>query len=266
MSDINVNTPVTNPALVAAIEAAQKEVTSDTQNAYFKALKNARFLSPVTIEPRPEPGGTEGKTTLKAGSQIGFIGLTDANGDYYLPVYTDWPALKQWRDIADEQTLITSYDDISGMILRDPNSVGFIVNPYSHNIPVRRNVIDHINAGPVTQWATDDDTTVHIGAPANDPIAVKQAVSKHLKSQKNVKGAWLVLMEKGGEFSFLIVVDFVGDRQATLNGIASVAAPKLRQGELIDMVPADSDIGQKVMRAYPPFYKRRAFSLSKFFK
>ena len=261
MPDINVNTPITNPELVTAIETIQKEINADTQDAYLKAIKNARFLSPVTIEPRPESGDAEGKTTLKSDTKISFIGFTDANGDNYLPVYTDWTALKQWRDIPDEQTLITSYDDISSMVMKNPNNVGFVINLYSHNIPVRRDMIDHINAGPVNQWTTDKDTTVHIGVPANDPVAMKKAVAKHLKSQKNVKGAWLVLMEKDKEFSFLMVVDFVGERQLIFNSIASVAVPTLRQGELIDMVPADSDIGQHVVQDYPPFYKRKIFGI-----
>ena len=261
MSNININVPIANPELVAAIEALQKEINSDTQDAYFKAIKSARFLSPVTIEPKPEQGDAEGKTTLKVDTKISFVGFADESGDNYLPVYTDWPALKQWRDVADEQTLITSYDDISGMVMDDPNGVGFVINPYSHNIPVRRDIIEHINAGPVNQWTTDKGATVYIGVPANDPVAMKEAVAKHLKSQKNVKGAWLVLMEKDKEFSFLIVVDFAGDRQATFNGIASVAVPKLRQGELIDMVPADSDIGQQAIQGYPPFYKRKTFGI-----
>jgi len=116
MSNININVPVINPELVAAIEAIQKEINADTQDAYFKAIKNARFLSPVTIEPKPEPGDAEGKTTLKVDTKISFVGFTDDSGDNYLPVYTDWTALKQWRNVADEQTLITSYDDISDMI------------------------------------------------------------------------------------------------------------------------------------------------------
>ena len=258
---LDINMPITNPELVTAIEAIQKEINTCTQDAYYKALKNARFLSPVTIEPRPEPGDAEGKTTLKADTKISFFSFTDASGDNYLPVYTDWPALKQWRNVPDEQTLITSYDDISGMVLKNSKIMGFVINPYSHNMPVRRDVIDHVNAGPLTQWTVDENTTVHIGIPADDPVAIKEAVVKHLKSQKNVKGAWLVLMEKGGELSFLMVIDFVGDRHATFNGIAAVAVPKLRQGELIDIVPADSNIGQQVIRDYPPFYKRKSFGL-----
>lgn len=257
----NINMPVNNPELIATIEAIQKETNAETQDAFFKALKNARFLSPVAIEPRPESGDTEGKTILKVDTKISFVSLTDSNGDNYLPVYTDWTALKQWRDNPDEQTLITSYDDISGMILNDPNGAGFVVNPYSHNIPVRRDIINHINAGPVKQWTIDNNTTVHIGVPSNDPVTIKESITKYLKSQKNIKAAWLALMQKEGEFSFLIVVDFCGDRQSIFNGIASVAVPKLREGELIDMVPANSDIGQQVVRDFPPFYKRKMFGL-----
>ena len=259
MPDININVPITNPELVAAMEECQKESNAGTQHAFFSALKNARFLSPVTIEPRPAPADTEGKTTLEADTKIGFVSISNANGGHYLPAFSDWPAVKLWRNNADEQTLITSYEDISGMVLRDPSIAGFVINPCSHNIPIIRDMIEHINAGPAAQWAAEKDTAVHIGLPANDPAALKSAVAEHLKVQRSVKGAWLVLMEKGGELSFLIVVDFVGDRQSTFNGIASAAVPKLRPGELIDMVPANSDIGQKIVRDYMPFYVRKAF-------
>ena len=256
MSDIN--TPVTNPELVAAIEAVRRQTNADTQYAYFTALKNARFLSPVTIEPRPGPGGEDGATTLKADTTINFLCIADANGDNYLPVFTDWPALRRWRDIPDEQTLITTFGDIGTVVSRDDKIAGFVINPFSHNIPIRQDMIDRINAGLPNHWTVDKDTTVLIGVPADDPVALKDAVSKHLTSQNNVRAAWLVLMEKEGERSLLIVVDSTGDSHATFNGIASVAVPLLRDGEVLDMVASDSTIGQRVARGYPAFYERAA--------
>ncbi|MCL2427168.1 MAG: enhanced serine sensitivity protein SseB [Oscillospiraceae bacterium] len=255
MQDVNV--PVTNPELVHAIEALQKEINADTQDVYFKAIKNARFLSPVTIVPPLKPDDAEGKATLEVDTKISFVGFTEASGVSYLPVYTDWSALKQWRDITDEQTLITSYDDIRALIQNDPNIAGFVINPYTHNIPVRRDVMNNLDAGPATRWTAKEETEVAIGLPANDPVAMKKAIVKHLKSQKNVNGAWLVLMEKGGEFSFLIAVDFIGDITETFNGIVAVSIPNLRQGELLDMIEANSDLGRQIMRDYQPFYKRK---------
>jgi hypothetical protein len=112
---------------------------------------------------------------------------------------------------------------------------------------------------PHTQWIVEEDTKVRVGLPANDPVVLKDAVAKYLKTQKNVKRAWLVLMEKGGERSLLMVVDFFGDRQTTFNGIASVAVPKLREGEMLDIMPATNDGFCQTIKDYPPFYKRKTF-------
>ncbi|MCL2623805.1 MAG: enhanced serine sensitivity protein SseB [Planctomycetaceae bacterium] len=252
----DINQPVTNHELIAAIDAIRAMFLSDTEDTLVNALKESRFLCPVTISPLPEPDGS-GTSTLKVDTTISFFGLTDANGDNFLPVYTDWPALKLWRDIPDEQTLVVTYDDISGMVMKDPKTCGFVINPYSHNFQVSRDTIERINAGPVTSWTAKEETQVLIGLPANDPLELKDAISNYLKTQDNVKGVWLVLMHKGGEQSFVLVVDYVGDRRVTFNGIASVAVPKLRQGELLDMVPANEDFGQSITRDYPPFYQRK---------
>lgn len=253
----DINEPVTNPTLINAIEAIQKEVNQSTRDDFLNAVKEAKFLSPVSMDPPPPPGD-DGKTTLQADTKISFISLTDANGDSYLPVYTDWPALKQWRDIPDEKTLILSYEDVKEMIVNNAGSSGFVINPFSQNVPVSKNIMEALDAGPVRPWTVKKDTQVRIGQPANDPIAIKEAISAYLKDVEDVRSAYLVLMEKEEELSFLIVVDFAGDRQTIFSGIASVAVPLLREGELIDMVPADSDLGRSVVRDFLPFYEQNA--------
>ncbi|MCL2118720.1 MAG: enhanced serine sensitivity protein SseB [Planctomycetaceae bacterium] len=256
----DINQPVTNPELIAAIDAMRTTSSHDTEDAVVNALKNARYLCPVTISPQPESDGS-GVSVFKTGTTIVFFGLTDANGNNFLPVYTDWSALRLWRNIPDEQTLVLTYEDISGKVMEDLSFCGFVINPYSHNFQILNDTIERINAGPHSEWTVKKDTQVFIDLPAHDPVALKDAVSKFLKTQKNVKSAWLVLMHRDSEQSFVIVVDFVGDRQATFGGIASVATPNLQKGELFDLVPADSDFGQSITRDYPPFYKRKMFGL-----
>ncbi|MDR1821945.1 MAG: enhanced serine sensitivity protein SseB [Oscillospiraceae bacterium] len=260
---MDVNTPVTNPSLVCALEAIQKELTPDTNRTFLTELKKARFLSPVHIDPKPPAAGADGGAVLPADTTISFEACTYENGDVYMPVYTDWGALKLWRDIPGEQTLITSYDDISRMVLtsKNPNSKGFIINPYSHRVPVSKSTIEQISGAAHVEWTAEKDTQVLIGAPANDPIAMKTAIANYLKGQKNVNSAYLALMENSGEFSFIIAVDFAGNRQATFNGIAAVAIPHLREGELIDITPADTPLGKDVIGTVRPFYKRKAFGL-----
>ena len=251
----DVNQPVENPILVKAIEAFQEEANHETQHDFLKAVKEATFLLSVEFDP-PVPPGENGETTLEADTKIKFIGITDMAGDNYLPVYTDWAALKQWRDNPDEQTMLFSYDDINSMIFNDPQSSGFVINPYGLNVPVRKNIMQILNAGPVNQWTAEKGMQVRIGQPSEDPVEIKEAICEYLKDKANVKSAYLALMENEGELSYLIVVDYTGDRQETFTGIASVAVPLLREGELIDMAPVDSDLGESVVRGFPPFYER----------
>lgn len=73
--------------------------------------------------------------------------------------------------------------------------------------------------------------------------------------------AYFVLMKNGNNSSFLIVVDFQGDQKEIFEGIASIAVPVLKNGELIDMVSLEKRIGHDVTNDYAPFYQRKLFGL-----
>lgn len=255
----DVNTPVSNPALVDAIGAVRANPTTETVAAFWHELKQAHFLSPVTVTPHPEPG-EGGKIALTADTTISFLGLTGANGEF-LPAFTDWDELRKWRNIPGEQTLVTTLDDLYAMIQKEPKRGGFAINPYGCDLLVTPEMIRQFENPAPNSWTVDKPTEVLIGTPANYPRELTDAVAKYLRTQKNVKSAYLVLMNKSGESGFLIVADFTGDRRATFNGIAAVAVPYLKKGEVLDMIPLESSIGKSVARDYQPFYKRKAFGL-----
>ncbi|MBW9144014.1 enhanced serine sensitivity protein SseB C-terminal domain-containing protein [Clostridium sp. CM027] len=62
-----------------------------------------------------------------------------------------------------------------------------------------------------------------------------------MKKQKNVQAAYLQLMVKESEQSYL-VVDFMGYRREIFDGISNVAMSHLK-GIFIDLVPYDSEFG-----------------------
>lgn len=82
------------------------------------------------------------------------------------------------------------------------------------------------------------------------------AVSSFLKRQKNVNAAYLQLMKKEEEYSYLIIVDFSGDKKEVFGGIYQAAQPHMN-GMFIDMVPFDSDFGRNATVNVEPFYKRK---------
>ncbi|MDR0915595.1 MAG: SseB family protein [Oscillospiraceae bacterium] len=130
------NTAVTNPSLTAAIAAMQREPSAQSRSVVDAEIKNARFLSPVTVAPRPKAESGE-PFTVGEGTKIVFIGITNAEGVRFLPVFSDWAELKKWRDIPDEQTVVTTFDDLCAIVSRE-SGAGFVINPFGENLVVAR--------------------------------------------------------------------------------------------------------------------------------
>jgi len=151
------------------------------------------------------------------------------------------------------------------MILSEDATVeGFVINPYGENIPFSRSLIEslreqkaqHAENASVTPFIVEKDTPVQLGVPREYPEALVRTLTAHFKKQKAVQAAYLQLMVREGEESYLIVVDFTGDQRSVFDAIASVARPHLN-GKYLDLIPLDSDFGQSAVRHVAPFYKRK---------
>jgi len=68
-----------------------------------------------------------------------------------------------------------------------------------------------------------------------------------------------LLMRKGDEESFLVVVDFEGDRGTVFDAIGKNSAPHLKTGQFVDMVPHSDDFEMNSVKKHKPFYKRGLF-------
>ena len=249
---VDVNTPVTNPELVAALDALREGGSEARWDAFRAAVRAAHLLVPVAIEPGLEVHDGVA-TTPPAGTTLSFEAIQDTEGHPYLPVFTDWPALRAWRDRANEQTWICTFDDVV-TITRGHEGSGFVINPETHALPVAGDLLRWLAAVPVARVAMPEGTTVQLGEPATEPVALKAAIASYLRTQPTVSGAWLVLMHNAGTYSFLVAVAFTGDQRALFDGIARAAHPALGSGELLDLVPADTDLGGRVAAGHLPFY------------
>lgn len=265
---IDVNKPVTNPELIAAINAMRENYAKENQDRVFIEVLKAHFVSPAVITPTPESSEDGGKVVLKEGTQISFNLIENTANQKYFLAFTDWDELKKWSTNENQQTLILTFDDFAAMVL-DENSdaSGFVINPFGGNLIFDKNLIMALKeekerraSGGATEQVVEKDTPMQLGQPSEYPEELVKAIIEHLKKQKNIKAAYLQLMTKGEEQSYLLVVDFEGDRKETFNKIA-YAAKQYLKGMYIDMVPYDSDFGRDAAKNVEPFYKRKKFGL-----
>jgi len=224
-----------------------------------KRLTEAHFLMVLEGEMKHDPPDPDGRFTLTQDTTIRIPMLSDDNGYPLHIAFTDWDALLMWWNLPDQQTLIVPFKELPQMVLReDSQCVGVVINPNSTNIFLRREYLAQIS-GLANKYSVEKDTEVLIGEPAEYPHELAAALIKHFSTIRAVNKAWLLLMSKGGEQSFLIVIDCSRDTDKVLHetGIASV--PHLKQGEFVDVVSANDVFGRSATQNHKPFYKKRLF-------
>lgn len=257
---MDIDKPVENPELVRAIDNMIAAQTPENEAVMIAALKAAYFLAPVAIDPPPPPGDG-GATTFPEGTTINFDLLFDEEKRCFIPAFTDWGELRKWRNAAGQQTLVMRLEDYGQMLEREEYA-GVAINPYGQNLVLNRERISFLT-GKAMPYTVEEETEVLVGDPADPPRALLDALSAHMRTQPAIRAAWLRLMLKNGERSFLLVVDHDGDRRAVFDGIGRAGTAHLQPGEVIDLVPAGDEFGQSATRDATPFYRRREGLLGK---
>lgn len=265
---VDVNKPVTNPDLVLAIKEMQQNDTKESKDQVINEVMKAHFISPVNISPIPGPSDEDGKVVLKEKSTIVFNIIENTANQHFFLAFTDWEELGKWCKSENQQTLIMTFDDYAAMVLNEKgNSDGFVINPFGGNIVLNKDMVralrderERRKKGGVVEQVVKKDTTVQLGQPRIYPEEMVKGISNYLKSQNNVKAAYLQLMIKDGEQSYLVVVDFSGDRRVLFYGIANAAMSHLN-GMFIDLIPYDSEFGRNATNNIEPFYRRKKFGL-----
>ena len=136
--------PLENPQLLAAVERMNRENSRESREAVLDlVISSARFLAPVEIDPPPE-AGEEGQGRLGAGTSIQFQLLSNQAGQPYFPAFTSWEELRRLCGPKNQQTLVLSFDDYAGMILRDGRGAGFVIDPFGACLSFDRAMVEHL--------------------------------------------------------------------------------------------------------------------------
>lgn len=139
----DITKPLTNPELAAAVERMRTENSRESREAVLDiVISTARFLAPVTITPAPEE--QDGQTALGQGTAIQFQLLANQEGQPFFPAFTNWEELRKLCGPKNQQTLLLTFDDYAGMILRDNRAAGFVADPFGACLSFDRTMVEHL--------------------------------------------------------------------------------------------------------------------------
>ncbi|MTR32547.1 hypothetical protein GMD62_09325 [Pseudoflavonifractor sp. BIOML-A14] len=256
MEGFDASKPVTNPELKAAVAALREQGSGEAEQKFIAALEQAHFLAPVAIEPAPAAAGADGQATLTEDTRVSFQLISRQDGAVFFPAFCDWEELGKWTQTPGQQTIIATLEDYTAMILgQDGEAGGFVIDPFGLNLVVPREFLA-ARKGQMMEQTVSKDTEVMLGEPREYPTEMVEAVKAHLNGVAQVKHAWLRLMLKEGQQSYLMIVECEGgDLRAIFNGIGQAAVAHLN-GLSLDLTPMEGDFAHGAVKDVEPFFTR----------
>ena len=271
----DIQIPIMNPKLsFAMLQFFQNLYTQNTypekqqhlhvlEDKMLDEVLTAKYLMPMKLqEKEPSEPDKDGMKTLKGGSLIQVPNLVNhTDNTEWLPAFTDWEEFQKMYSKEDWSGNIATYDDLltfsnkaEGIVI-NAGGVSLRINEKNKQmIEEYRKSKDTLKETLVTPHVIKKDTQVLIGEPKENPVEMVDAMIRFMKNQKGIKKAFLRKMIKENEESYLVIVDFKGDKDIIFKGIADAAMPYLK-GMYLDFHEFD-EWAANICKEIKPFYKK----------
>lgn len=277
LSDVpEINIPVTNPKLQNAMVRFFQKLYSknykgkerDLQKLEYKMFDeviDAKYLLPMQLKGvEIEDQKKEGEVNLNKGAIMEFAALADNNNEEWVAAFTDWVEFEKAYDKNIWKGNIVTYDDLLSI---SKEMKGIVIN--YRGIPLRlsnqnKKIIEEYRKNrsnkdtEVKEEVMEKGTEIILGEPKEYPSEMIEAIKKYMKKEKSITKAYLRLMIKDNIESYLIIVDFDGNKDAVFREIANIAVNH-SNGMFVDIV--DVNGFKDTIKDIEPFYKKKRFGL-----
>lgn len=248
---MDINKPITNPNLVNVIKEIKQG--NKKEELFWEEIFKGKFLCPINMEIGETTQKENEQIVLGEGTSIVLLNIDNEQRKHFLMAFTDWDELKKWKTNYAQQTLVLSYEDYQGIILKNDSAYqGMVINPFGENIVLDRQMLSNTRKN---EHIIQKGESVMIGIPKEYPADMVNKLKDYFVKMQNVEKAYLLWIVRGNESSYLLVLDSKISPQQLFPLIGQICQPFLK-GKLLDMVLADSGLGKGAIEGQTPFFTR----------
>lgn len=274
-----INIPVTNPnlqySMIKFFQQLHSKRNYKGKEQFLKGLEDemldevigSKYLIPMKLKEEGEEDSPneEGIVILKKDTIMEFSNLEGDDDTVWQPAFTDWEEFEKVYDKDVWSGNIVTYDDLlkfsekmDGIVI-NCRGVCLRINENNKKMIERyKKEKNNLRSASVTEETIKKDTEVIVGEPREYPARMIEAIREYMKKQKYIKKAYLRLMIKDNEKSYLIIVDFDDNNKKEIFQDIEEIAYQYLNGIFIDMSEMN-DWARKVTKDVEPFYKRKLF-------
>ncbi len=144
-SPVDLNQPVENPALVAAMDRVAREPSDSSKDALLKELQQANYLAAMLTDGMKTSTNSLGQVTIEKGSKFGVL-TAGKDGKNFLVLFTDWRALRAYTQLEVSGWVLPAKD--AWLFALEGNSYeGVVINPSHNALPLARPMLEYLSKG-----------------------------------------------------------------------------------------------------------------------
>lgn len=256
---------IENPALVYAMYEMKDKKTKESEGKFISELRKATFITPAIVEVKGEDGEFKvaDSSSERGDTRIQFMMLTTESGARFLPAFTSMDEVRKWRKEEKLQTVVCHFDQYINIVTSDPEGPsGIAIDPFGSNILLSRELLQGLKSALEAQA----NSQVYIADVKDHPEELENALTDFFEENGKVEKAYIQLMRRGENVSYLLIVDHdipegAGEeeiksiRRELFDSIADISKPKLK-GQALSIAAFADDFGRKAVDNKFPFYTR----------
>lgn len=146
---------IDNSEFVKAIERMRADYTDDNKNDVMnRAVFDVTYFVPAFRNDAAQlTQGKDDRLSFSEQQQARFVLIENPKGEKYIPAFTDHEQLIEFRNQQAEgaQGFIMTFPDLASVIEAFPTIAGFVINPFTHNLPFAKEFVAEIKKNIIAQ-------------------------------------------------------------------------------------------------------------------
>ncbi|WP_179395113.1 enhanced serine sensitivity protein SseB C-terminal domain-containing protein [Lacticaseibacillus absianus] len=253
---------ITNDDLLAKWRTFTLQRTEDSMSEFLEELIEHATLLMVVL--------AEDGADLDNNADLQFPLLTTNDDEHVQPLFSDWLAVNElydnWNDnglednVARAHVLPVGFLDIAHLVGDNADVAGIVVNPFSDNINLDREMLADLSKQANDRHAEQNEVEIAVSDPETLPDGLWLALETELAEHLVIRRAWLRLMHYSGQAHLILVIDAPEADETTqqrlVERLGSVAADVLGAAPAVGLsvAPLDSD-SQALVNEIAPSYQ-----------
>ena len=108
-----------------------------TEKEMLDAIAEASFIAPIALQKQLDE--VEPDENGQRQMQASLMAVSNKDGSKFFPAFTDWLEFLKWKNDPEADTMVITFDQYCGILLKQGVDInGIVINPSETNIVIRK--------------------------------------------------------------------------------------------------------------------------------